>query len=335
MADREAFISSAIEDVEMEFEIAAQQKVELTETEEELLAFKAPSPEALAQGTAALKFERTVKHAEKKLLLGRRQAAAQTAESIIEELATEVFHTPGTILSAQEVKKIYDQSGCTQLEPPSCDSQEKLAYRSADGTCNNLQNPTLGAALTPLRRLIPSRYDDGVSRPVGFLQSQGSRFSPGPFTSPHPSPRVVSTRALFDRDIEDTKHTHMLMQWGQFVDHDIGFEPMFKDCPKTCVVKDNDEGKCFPYAVPRETENIMATMANSMNCGRFERSIPSCPSADHFKSGESLPPREQLNEITHYIDASTVYGFSEKTLYEILDPSTGFVLKTGKNGKCS
>ena len=41
-----------------------------------------------------------------------------------------------------------------------------------------------------------------------------------------PSPRLVSTRVMTSHRVSpDSHHTHMLMQWGQFVDHDIDNTP--------------------------------------------------------------------------------------------------------------
>ncbi|KAH3719115.1 hypothetical protein DPMN_061946 [Dreissena polymorpha] len=45
------------------------------------------------------------------------------------------------------------------IQGPPCD--EKAYYRSYDGTCNNVVNPTWGASLTPQLREIPPMYDDG------------------------------------------------------------------------------------------------------------------------------------------------------------------------------
>lgn len=42
--------------------------------------------------------------------------------------------------------------------PQSCRPQR---YRRHDGICNNLENPTWGAARTPFRRLVPPEYGDG------------------------------------------------------------------------------------------------------------------------------------------------------------------------------
>ncbi len=37
-----------------------------------------------------------------------------------------------------------------------------IKYRSFDGTCNNLRQPSWGSALSPLERLAPPEYDDGI-----------------------------------------------------------------------------------------------------------------------------------------------------------------------------
>lgn len=47
---------------------------------------------------------------------------------------------------------------CMKMEHV-CDEMAKM-YRSLDGTCNNLENPALGAALTEYSRVLPAEYDD-------------------------------------------------------------------------------------------------------------------------------------------------------------------------------
>lgn len=55
------------------------------------------------------------------------------------------------------------------FKPPQCDPQN--LYRSADGICNNLRDPTLGAALTRQRRMMLNSYEDGMSDFDLFLYS--------------------------------------------------------------------------------------------------------------------------------------------------------------------
>lgn len=40
-----------------------------------------------------------------------------------------------------------------------CDSYAK--YRTVNGSCNNLQNPTWGASMTPFYRYIDPEFSDG------------------------------------------------------------------------------------------------------------------------------------------------------------------------------
>ena len=40
----------------------------------------------------------------------------------------------------------------------------------------------------------------------------------------------------------------MLMQWGQFMDHDLDAIPEHEDCPEGCEIE--EEGSCFPFPVP-------------------------------------------------------------------------------------
>jgi peroxidase len=41
-------------------------------------------------------------------------------------------------------------------------------YRTLDGTCNNLQNPTWGSSVTGFKRLLPPIYENGFNTPVGM-----------------------------------------------------------------------------------------------------------------------------------------------------------------------
>ena len=49
-----------------------------------------------------------------------------------------------------------------------------------------------------------------------------------PRTAGLPSARRVSTATISSQDTKTDKYTLMLMQWGQFVDHDITHTPTVK-----------------------------------------------------------------------------------------------------------
>ena len=58
-------------------------------------------------------------------------------------------------------------------------------YRTVDGTCNNKQNPTWGAANAPELRLLPARYADGESTVIATLRLLPARYADGQSTVCH------------------------------------------------------------------------------------------------------------------------------------------------------
>ena len=74
--------------------------------------------------------------------------------------------------------------------------------------------PEWGSAGQTYNRFLPNAYQDGTSEPRG-----------GRHPSSLPNPRWVSQRNHPDSDIPDYRFTHMVMQFGQFLDHDITMTP--------------------------------------------------------------------------------------------------------------
>ena len=83
-------------------------------------------------------------------------------------------------------------------------------YRTGDGSCNNLEHPEWGASFRPFQRFLPVDYSDGIEN-VRLSVAGG----------PLSSPRSVSVLVHQNKDIAASQFTTMLMQWGQFVDHDL------------------------------------------------------------------------------------------------------------------
>lgn len=83
-------------------------------------------------------------------------------------------------------------------------------YRTIDGSCNNLEHPLWGKSHTAFIRLVPPDYADGLNT---LRKASDGEHLPGP--------REVSITLATDVDIPQTKFTLMVMQWGQFIDHDI------------------------------------------------------------------------------------------------------------------
>ena len=101
-----------------------------------------------------------------------------------------------------------------------CDPGQR--YRSYDGSCNNLQNPLFGSVNTPYKRFIPASYGGkpGENLPRGVSSYSNTTG----YVSTLPSVRLVSNAlaSLPSSNLtESMTSTHMVMQWGQLVDHDI------------------------------------------------------------------------------------------------------------------
>uniref|UniRef100_A0A9J8BV80 Peroxidasin n=1 Tax=Cyprinus carpio carpio TaxID=630221 RepID=A0A9J8BV80_CYPCA len=206
-------------------------------------------------------------------------------------------------------------------------------YRTHDGTCNNLQHPMWGASLTPFERLLKSVYDNGFNLPRGTTERRHNSF-------PLPLPRLVSTTMIGTETITpDDRYTHMLMQWGQFLDHDLDStvvslsQSRFSDgqlCTSVCT----NDPPCFPIMFP---PNDPRQRRNGAHCMFFVRSSPVCGSGMTSLLMNSVYPREQMNQLTSYIDASNVYGSSQHEAEEIRDLAShrgmlrqGIVQRTGK-----
>ncbi|MEX2091066.1 MAG: peroxidase family protein [Pirellulales bacterium] len=153
--------------------------------------------------------------------------------------------------------------------------------RSYDGMENNLANPTWGAAGTNLARIAGTAYDDGYSTPRGGLI--------GP-TPPHPTlpnPRVVSNAVVKQIVMAPNSHemTDWVFQWGQFVDHDL-------DLTVLAAPAEN-----FPIDMPLD-DPIFHTATMDFQRSKYDPT-----------TGTGLGnPRQQINEVTSYVDASMVYG---------------------------
>ncbi|KAM3932563.1 peroxidasin homolog isoform 2-T2 [Leptodactylus fuscus] len=205
-------------------------------------------------------------------------------------------------------------------------------YRTHDGTCNNLQHPMWGASLTAFERLLKSVYENGFNLPRGI------RFDRLYNGYPLPLPRLVSTTLIGTHTITpDEQYTHMLMQWGQFLDHDLDSTVVAlsqarfsdgEDCSSVCT----NDAPCFPVMIPPNDPRV-----RNKRCMFFVRSSPVCGSGMTSLLMNSVYPREQMNQLTSYIDASNVYGSSDHEAQEIRDSAShrgllkqGIVQRSGK-----
>jgi len=162
------------------------------------------------------------------------------------------------------------------------DLSEALPVREArtfDGSSNNLNEPSVGKAHTALVRRFDAAYADGRSALAG---------------PDRPSPRAISNsvHAQSERELNDGERSSFLWQWGQFLDHDID------------LTGGAAELEPAPIRVPRG-DPFFDPRATGESTISFDRS------AWLEGSGtDANNPRQQVNQITAWIDASNVYGSS-------------------------
>ena len=209
---------------------------------------------------------------------------------------------PGEALSADTIDMLFDESRC-EGPTPNCNIPTVNQFRTIDGTCNNLKLQTLGAAFTPFGRILPPVYENGISQPVGFRQAF---ILNRPFEAPKPSARFISIRVVQDLEIDQPGSTLMLMQWGQFLDHDYAYLIESSTLTGEEIECDNSrpEGECWPIPVERNDPQFGVGTKQDGVFLEFTRSGTSCMQPTRGRFG----PRQQLNQITHWIDASNVYG---------------------------
>ncbi|XP_074845242.1 thyroid peroxidase [Carettochelys insculpta] len=241
--------------------------------------------------------------------------AAEKIETSTQVLGTKVhkkqkcsLHT-NDLLTADLLRVIANISGCLPyILPPKCpDNCLANKYRLITGACNNREHPTWGASNTALARWLPPAYEDGISQPKGWNLGFFNGFQ-------LPLVREVTRkiiRASNQAVTEDNIYSDVIVVWGQYISHDISFTPQSTSrapflrevsCQLTC----ENQTPCFPIKVFAND-----TLSPGRGCLPFQRSSPACGTGDHgilFGNLSVLNPREQINGLTSFLDASTVYG---------------------------
>ncbi|VDK83441.1 unnamed protein product [Dibothriocephalus latus] len=187
----------------------------------------------------------------------------------------------GVQLTAEQLAILAQLSGCVQFQHLNpCEKQLcfHLRYRSIDGSCNNLKNPRWGTALAPFYRLLPPVYENGVNTPVGWSPERLY------FGFPKPSARLVSYTLLGDA-------TKLQVHTKNRFSDGLG-------CNETCI----NDPPCFPIITPPGDPRIRS------RCIGFARSSATCGSGSTSILLGRPQHREQINQISAFIDASNVYG---------------------------
>lgn len=170
-------------------------------------------------------------------------------------------------------------------------------YRTIDGSGNNRQNPKMNQPGGQLLRLVSPDYSDGISSLAGIGL---------------PNPRDISNIVTAqDGLIPNPKSaSDFLWLWGQFLDHDISLTPTVE---------------------PPESANIPIPAGDVFdpdNTGTremmFNRSV-------YDPDTGTSNPRQQLNEITGWIDASNIYGSTAERadVFRLNDESGKLLMSAG------
>lgn len=112
------------------------------------------------------------------------------------------------------------------VKPMTCKVQR---YRTYTAHCNNLENPSWGAAHTAFVRYLPPVYSNGTPLPRLLVRLYHNLFHSGidglrqsvVRGKKLPHVRLVIRKVHRDQDLPSTDMTIMFMSWGQFIDHDV------------------------------------------------------------------------------------------------------------------
>ncbi|MDA8563812.1 PEP-CTERM sorting domain-containing protein [Mariniblastus sp.] len=170
-------------------------------------------------------------------------------------------------------------------------------FRSINGADNNQTSPAFGEAETELLRLTANAYADGISEPTG-----------GSTVSSLPSARAISNgiSAQSTSVPNSVNASDWIWQWGQFLDHDI-------DLTGGAAVAEP-----FNIAVPAGDPSFDPTNTGTATIS-LNRSI---------STTGATGAREQINEITAFIDASNVYGSDNAHAVGLRDLTSRGLLRT-------
>lgn len=161
-----------------------------------------------------------------------------------------------------------------------------LESRNIEGTENNLDDPTLGSVDTPLLRITTVEYADGISEPAG---------------TDRPSAREISNVVADQTTTEpnDRFLTDITWLWGQFIDHDID------------LTENADPAESFNIEVP-EGDMYFDPDSTGEEVIGLNRSV-----YDPDTGTSIADPREQINQITAFLDGSVIYGSDEERAAEL------------------
>ncbi|XP_060857239.1 peroxidase-like isoform X2 [Metopolophium dirhodum] len=183
-----------------------------------------------------------------------------------------------------------------------------LKYRSPDGSCNNLKRYYSGKATTAYKRLLFNNYIDS------FYEVREDSFS-----SYRPSPRSLSVEFVKDEHSPDDFKTMAMAYWTIFVGHDLSHTAMSRMLTSNKSVSCCSErrSQLMPRSIYRELcLQVVVPDGDPFfivphRCMHYARSVPA------VRSDCTFGVKEQMNQATHYLDGSMIYGSSAKRTWSL------------------
>jgi hypothetical protein len=195
-------------------------------------------------------------------------------------------------------------------------------FRTIDGSANNSDQ---GAANSQLIRRFPNAFDfgNGTAFEDGISTPRGGEFD----NSDLPNPRTISN--LVVDQVEDVTNflnaSDWLWQWGQLIDHDFALNESSAENPPAI-----DGSDSTPISVPQNDLNDPFVAQ-----GITELPFIRVPAVEGTGTGTDNP-RQIDNQLTAFIDASTVYGSDDERAEFLRDNESGkglLVTSEGDNGE--
>ncbi|XP_060841527.1 peroxidase-like [Rhopalosiphum padi] len=212
---------------------------------------------------------------------------------------------------AMKNREYFDQ--CAPIV--SCDYSD--IYRTSNGTCNNPNNPIWGSSNTPFIRLVDAHYSDGISK----LRTSSDG-------KPLPSAREIQVKLFLNKQTRiPDKHNQLLMQWGQFVAHDVSNLAIDTNGEDCCVHKNKPSvSRACEATIEIPIDDPIYSKYNT-TCMRFTRAMTSynysCP----------LQPLTFIDDVSHFIDGSQIYGSNDDVVSKLRSFTGGALISVLDNNQ--
>jgi peroxidase len=202
-------------------------------------------------------------------------------------------------------------------------------FRTISGAHNNRKNPKWGKSYTPYGHLLAPVYADGVSEVRKSVVGKGKVDLPG---------ARIATNAINKDPFTGTPEfpaNHLSVMFGQLMAHDHGMRQMFQSeeggATRTCCNEDYTAPLSpQPYACYAIEYPANDTFLNEASPGCNVRCMNYVRSQATFPTNCCVGPLQAVNQVSHYLDLSPVYGNTDEIASELRTFEDG-LMKNNKN----